>query len=29
MEINYPNHSVEDYVYRIDGTRLKKILTPR
>lgn len=28
-ETNYPNHSVDDYVYRIDGTRLKNILTAR
>lgn len=25
--VNYPNHTVEDVVYRLDGTRLRPTLT--
>jgi ClpP class serine protease len=27
--VNYPNHSVEDVVYRLDGTRLRPTLTQK
>ena len=27
--LNYPNHSIEDVVYRLDGTRVRSTLTQR
>ena len=29
MEVHYPNSTVEDYVYRIDGKRLRHNLSDR